>query len=198
LGEDAGVLDLADDEHAARDIAQYIERRLTEDPQSIHSGSGASGVVAEVAGRVAERAAKLFLYARLVAPTLMDAPDLLGVELPDGPVAAFLADIEARLPDELERAHGMLSPLAWGEGAGLSQGVWPRVASALGARRFDDADVTWTLRNLGPSLLEDSEDGQQVFRLGHQSLVDHYRRQAESELEVQRAITDELIAEVGP
>ncbi|HXB16016.1 MAG TPA: ATP-binding protein [Solirubrobacteraceae bacterium] len=197
FGGNAEVLDLAEDERAGADIGRYIERRLLDDPESRHRNAS-SAEVKQAGERVAERAGGLFLYARLVAPALMDADDLASVDLPDGFVTAFLSDIEARVPDQAPRAHAMLAPLAWAEGVGLSRAVWPTIATTLSAGdRYDDEDVVWTLATLGPHLLEDGEEGQQVFRLGHQSLVDHYRRLAINPFEIQRTIAAALLAETA-
>jgi WD40 repeat protein len=93
----------------------------------------------------------------------------------------------------------LLAALAWGEGKGLTRRVWPLVADALRRRerRYDDDDVAWVLGHAGWHIIEAGEDGQAVYRLGHQALADYYRGRQEvkeTQGETQGRIVDALTA----
>jgi hypothetical protein len=125
---------------------------------------------------VALRADGVFLYARIVSRTLRDL-DRLDGELPTTALAAFANDLRTRFGADEQRVDDLLAALAWGEGKGLTRRVWPRVANALArlSRSYEDDDVAWVLGHAGWHIIEAGEDGQAVYRLGHQALADHYR-----------------------
>src|SRR5262249_14733038 len=117
--------------------------------------------------------------------------------LPATALAAFADDLRTRFGAEEQRVDDLLAALAWGEGKGLTRRVWPRVADALthGRRSYEDDDVAWVLGHAGWHIIESGEDGQAVYRLGHQALADHYRTRLEVK-EVQARIVGALTAGV--
>lgn len=188
LGEDARVVDLGAEPDSEADIDAYVNRRLQGSPHV----ADPDGIV-RVAAAVARKAEGSFLYARVVTLTLEHAESLDG-PLPPGPVEAFLHDLATRFGESAPTVDGMLAGLAWGQGAGLSRSVWPRVASAvLGSwKSYTDADTAWVLDHAGWYVFESSEAGQTVYRLMHQSLTEHYRAQVEHPFQVQRRIAEGL------
>lgn len=184
FGNDARLLDLADEATTPDDIAAYVRARLE---RSRHREQPAS--IAAVSQRVAARARGLFLYARVVARTLQDAERLDG-SLPDGPIDAFANDLKARFGERVELVNALFAGLAWAEGEGLSRSCWPLVASAVAGsdRAYSDADVDWVLEHAGWHILQTGEGGQTVYRLVHQAFTDHYRVGASDARSVQRRI----------
>lgn len=103
--------------------------------------------------------------------------------LPGSVEAAFEEDLRAgpvrvredgtELPSA---ARDLLTALAWTVGRGMrAGGVWEEVAGALGGGdvSYDDSDVDWVLSVYGRYIVEDSEDGQAVYRLYHREFVSH-------------------------
>ena len=60
--------------------------------------------------------------------------------------------------------------MAWGFGSGLPRSVWARVASAVSGEgaAYEISDVNEVLRRAGSHIVETEEDGQSVYRLGHE------------------------------
>jgi WD40 repeat protein len=174
FGREAKIDDLEDEFETQQDVAAYVRLRLGAGT-SKHRGNEVG--IRAAAERVAQRAQGTFLYARIVARTLQDS-DWLDIELPTTALRAFEQDLRARFGAQEQRVNDLLAALAWGEGKGLTRGVWPSVATALTwpKRRYDDEDVSWVLGHAGWHIIETGEDGQAVYRLGHQALADHYRR----------------------
>jgi WD40 repeat protein len=177
FGLDAIIDDLEDEPESRQDVAAYVRLRLAADT-SKHRGNEAG--IRAAAERVAERAQGTFLYARIVSRTLQDL-DRLDGELPTTALGAFEQDLRSRFGAHEQRVDDLLAALAWGEGKGLTRRVWPRIAFALTRRerRYDDDDVSWVLGHAGWHIIETGEDGQAVYRLGHQALADHYRGRME-------------------
>ena len=173
FGTDVIIDDLEDEEHTREDIAEYVRLRLT--ASSKHRNNAAE--VAAVSARVAVRAEGVFLYARIVTRTLQER-DRLDGELPATALEAFADDLRARFGSEQQLVDDFFAALAWGEGKGLTRRAWPLIATAVAAqeRSFSDDDVAWVLRHAGWHIIEAGEDGQAVYRLGHQALTDHYHR----------------------
>jgi hypothetical protein len=171
FGTDAIIDDLEDEAETRGDVADYVRSRLL---ASTKHRSNVTGVAA-AADQVAARAGGVFLYARIVSRTLQEL-DRLDSELPTTALEAFAHDLQARFGTEEQRVDALLVALAWAEGKGLTRRVWPLLATALGQERsYDDDDVAWVLGHAGWYIIEAGEDGQAVYRLGHQALADHYR-----------------------
>ena len=172
FGADAIIDDLEDEAETREDIAQYVRLRLAASPKHANRPEE----IAAVSERVAARADGVFLYARIVSRTLREL-DRLDGELPTTALEAFAHDLRARFGAEQQRVDDLLAALAWGEGKGLTRRGWPLVATALAAqeRSYGDDDVAWVLGHAGWHIIEAGEDGQAVYRLGHQALAEHYR-----------------------
>jgi WD40 repeat protein len=186
FGADLHIDDLEDEPETKEDIAEYVLLRLA---ASTKHSSNSVGIAA-AARRVAERADGVFLYARIVSRTLQEL-DHLESALPATALEAFVHDLQARFGGEQQRVDDLLAALAWGEGKGLTRRVWPKVANAFSSRSYGDDDVQWVLDHAGWHIIETGEDGQAVYRLGHQALADHYRGRRESR-EAQNQIVEAL------
>src|SRR5439155_21136127 len=91
----------------------------------------------------------------------------------------------------------LLTALAWSFGRGLpAREVWPTLASALARDgEYDEDDVAWVIRVFGRYIIESGEDGEAVYRLFHQGLVDHLAQDPQQaqriDLAVGRLLTDQ-------
>uniref|UniRef100_A0AAU2VWW1 Tetratricopeptide repeat protein n=1 Tax=Streptomyces sp. NBC_00008 TaxID=2903610 RepID=A0AAU2VWW1_9ACTN len=175
-GAEVTVADLEQEPHTRADIGEYVSRRC--------AAAGLPEDRARAAGEaVAARAEALdggFLFARLVAGPLSAGTD--GYRLPDSVEAAFEEDLRAgpvrvradgtELPSA---ARDLLTALARTTGRGMPAGaLWAEVAGALGgggAVSYEESDVDWLLSAYGRHVVEDSEDGQTVYRLSHRAFV---------------------------
>lgn len=170
LGQAVLTVDLGVQPDTTEDLTDYVSAQLRD-----------CGEVLERAREVAESAAGSFLYARLVASSLRRrAGDPSWGQLPIAATVAdaFLSEL-ARLPGKMSLTRGVLSALAWAEGRGLPlrDEVWPRVAgvmTAVGPAPTRD-DVERVLHSARQFVIESGEDGQAVYRLFHQELVDALR-----------------------
>lgn len=156
----------------------------------------------DVARAVAGAAGGSFLYARLVTSSLRRQPSIdPSVPLAATVAAAFLDEL-ARLDEPPEvpgGIAGILRALAWAEGRGLPlrDDVWRRVATAASATgvAYEAGHVERALHAARHYIIESAEDGQAVYRLFHQELVDALRDPAmpvDDEKTVQRAIVSAL------
>jgi len=172
FGDQASILDLDDEPDTKNDIAAYVRTRLRDDGSRHRDDSS----VDQVAEAVAEKAAGIFLYARIVSRTLQDLDTLDVQNLPESATAAFDNDLRKRFPDRASMVSGCLAALAWAEGRGLTRQVWPAVATAVGeGQPYTSQDVDWVLQHAGWHVIESGEAGQAVYRLAHQALADRYR-----------------------
>jgi WD40 repeat protein len=171
FGIDAVIDDLEDEKDTREDIADYVQLRL----QSSEKHRRDAPEVIAAAGRVADQANGVFLYARIVSRTLQEQ-DKLDRDLPSTALDAFEQDLSFRFKGAERRVADLLRALAWGEGKGLTRRVWPLVANVIAGagRPYDDDDVAWVLGHAGWHIIEAGEDGQTVYRLSHQALTDHY------------------------
>jgi WD40 repeat protein len=188
FGSDAHIDDLEDESETKEDIAEYVRLRLAASPKHSNDLVG----IAMAAERVSERAGGVFLYARIVSRTLQELVRLDGA-LPATALEAFANDLQSRFGAEEQRVDDLLAALAWGQGKGLTRRVWPQVANAFAGRSYDDDDVQWVLDHAGWHVIETGEDGQAVYRLGHQALADHYQghhEATEAQGRIVRALTE--------
>ncbi|WP_424860881.1 tetratricopeptide repeat protein [Streptomyces sp. MMS24-I29] len=184
IGTGVTTADLEREPHTQEDIAEYVFRRCA-----------AAGVPEDHAREAGEAVASLatgvgggFLFARLVAGSLLAGSrgaedDRWLTGLPGSIEAAFEEDLRAgpvrlrvdgtELPSA---ARDLLTALAWTVGRGMpAGGVWEEVAGALGGGdvSYDESDVDWVLSAYGRYIVEESEDGQAVYRLYHREFVSH-------------------------
>jgi hypothetical protein len=179
------VLDLAEEHDTAADIEHYVQRRLVGT-----ANAGIPAIAAEIAARSSGPDGG-FLYARMVTSRLRERPldvatagwaDALRANVCD----AFEHDL-LWLPEAFQRgrkaARDLLTALAWSYGRGLpAREVWPMAASGVAdsddetgsaeRTRYSETDVDWVLNAMGHYVIESGEDGQAVYRLFHQQLVE--------------------------
>jgi hypothetical protein len=166
------------------DIEQYVTQRL-------NAASVPHSTL--IAHHVAEKANDNFLYARVTTSGLLNRPAInignldqeLGANLGEA-FARDLAPLDEKFRIEFGRngpgATDILGALAWGEGEGLPlrDGIWATVATAVSRPEapYSDTHVQWVLRETGRYILESGDGEQAVYRLFHQSLVEHSRIRA--------------------
>ena len=178
------LLEEADD---TTDVHGYVIRRL----RGVAAPAMDAGQIADaiLALPSAEEEGR-FLLARVITAQLRTGPvdtsrpgwqQQLSTSVQD----AFDRDL-ARLPartrgeDHLPGAgFDLLAALAWAQGAGLPDDIWPLAATAIstsGAAYTRD-DVFWALAHAGRYITEAGEAGHAVYRLSHQLLGQHLRHQ---------------------
>jgi Caspase domain len=203
LAEAAVVLDLDDPRYFARaDLVEYVVSRLT--------ASGAAYAPAawhtharRIAELVADRAGHSFLYARLVARSIALAAEPLDtgrdgwqelLHLPEDLPQAFGADLDRFDRESRRRFVDLLVPLAYARGKGLPQkNIWAAVASRIAARSYSNADLRELKEQVGYYLVQDTESGEVVFRLFHQTFADYLRDLTRDE-DVERSFAAALLA----
>jgi len=168
-----------------------------------YAPEAAHATAREVARFVAERAKKSFLYARLASRGLAAADPVdtadpnwkAKLKLPDGIEAMFGADLDhLKDPDERQRFIDLLVPLAYARRRGLPQKhVWAAVASRIARKQYTNADIRELKERAGFYLIQDTEDGETVYRLFHQSFADYLKtltRDEDVEVEFAAALED--------
>lgn len=173
---DAHVRDLDVEPTTRDDIEQYVRQRMANRPHAD-----------VIAARVAEKANGSFLYARVTAAGVISRADLdidnLDEALGNDVGEAFARDLEPldqQFREEFGRddegATALLAALAWAEGEGLPlrDGVWATMATGIWRAPYADEHVRWILREAGRYILESGDGDQAVYRLFHQSLVEHF------------------------
>ena len=207
------------DQDTSADIEAYVRRRLLEADGSPYRDK--PEMAPAVAKLLALRSDRTFLIARILVQELIRRGEVLDPadakrewsaawRMLEGSLdTAFTADLARYGADEW-RVRALMLPLAFAEGAGLpSRDIWvtlsealrPGMASAKQPPPTDaplaEADLSWLVSNVGAYLVESGEDGQTVYRLYHQALVDYFRRNAKwSARDVQRRMTDALLSQV--
>ncbi|MFB7553292.1 WD40 repeat domain-containing protein [Streptomyces sp. NPDC056154] len=193
----AGLLQLDQDPDRDRDVAAYVNRRLTE-PSSPYAGDTVPlDLLRAVTEAVVDRSQGVFLAARFYcsALTRLDAPHppehpAFRALLVSGLGEVFAMELRymgAALGESGEnsdtlpgRPDGLLLPLALAQGAGLpdEDGIWLDTANALAERcgtghHYTRDDIPRILRVAGAHIDVDGDDGQQVYRLYHKALIQH-------------------------
>ncbi len=193
---------LEDEPDAKDDLFKYALRRLTEptdSPLREHPDRAA-----EIAAAIVECSTGIFLFARIAARLILRTPDpqtldapAVGALLQGGLDEVFERDL-ARYGTDRDWVLDLLRPLAWAEGTGIPRrDVWHSLATALSTtgRVYSEADVTWVLETAGFYIIESGEQGQAVYRLYHQALIDHLRYR--SPKHSQQRITEALLGLLG-
>jgi hypothetical protein len=167
-------------------ISRYVRRRLMETPRSPYVKHPVSDEdLNSLISAVTDASGVVFLFARLVTRALLtreepllpghtDVTRLLAGQAKD----VFKADLDRFQGAERMRVNDLLRALAWADGNGFPRWpIWPAVASALSdtGATYGVNDVDWVLENAGYHITEAQEDGQAVYRLYHQALVDYFR-----------------------
>lgn len=178
--------DLATLKTTTADIEELL-RGVLSSPDSPYAGAD----VGELAAEVAQRTTPSFLFAHTAARWLTGQVPITGRADwrqrvarfgTDTTVGALIdEDLAARFTSEdLVRVRDLLRALAWAEGLGLPRyTIWPEFAQALSPvdAAYGDPDITWVLNEAGWYITEAGEDGQTVYRLFHQALVDWFREE---------------------
>ncbi len=201
LGPAFFALDLDDPSYVSpADLGEYVRRRLlaADDPARHTPYRDDANLAGDVAEAVGQRAYPVFLIARLISQTLIEAGGPVDTSRPEwrehfpSSVDDAFDEYVSRLGDT-PRARALLRPLAYAEGTGLPWGnLWAPLASAISGQPYTDGDVEWLLEHAGAFLVEGIEDGRSVYRLYHQALADHLHSR-QSDDEVQRRFARTLL-----
>ncbi|MGW2650160.1 WD40 repeat domain-containing protein [Streptomyces sp. NPDC001393] len=181
-------------------LGAYARRGLTDSQPDSPYAEAPSSLVISVARAVAEAAFPSFLVARIVSGTLASQDSLVDPQdpewrraLPRTADSAMAQDLDERLGSEAERARDLLRPLAYAEGQGLPwEDVWGALASRISGRSYNDEDLLWLQRSTGRYVVEATESGHSAYRLYHQALAEHLRRNTDAR-EAQRAYVEVLL-----
>jgi WD40 repeat protein len=191
------------------DVATYVERRLLaeQEPERRTPYRNQPELARAVAQAVARRAGNVFLVARIVSRTLVEADH--AVDMSDrGWQERFPADVGQAFDEFLDRFDSrpvagltkakvidILTPLAYAEGVGLPwQYLWAPLASALAGRSYADSDIRLVLEHAGAYVIEARAHERSVYRLYHEALSEYVREQLQGMgyAEVQRRIAETL------
>ena len=208
FGERAMVYRLdAPDWFDQRDLADYAAACLRADfDPALPSGYRMDpGACRQVAAAIADAAGSNFLVAGMAARARADEP-VIDVGAPGwrdrqrfpAEVGQAFADYLSRFRENETRARELLRALAYAEGSGLPAGqLGADMASALAApRRYDTNDLAWLLESAAGYLIESGdEDGQPVYRIFHQALIEHLRPEGK-ETQRQRTLVKVLMQAV--
>ncbi|MCX4744614.1 caspase family protein [Kitasatospora sp. NBC_01287] len=185
LKADTAVLDLDSPDFADRAaLGAYAMRGLTDSHPRSPYATARPRLVSDVARAVADAAFPSFLVARITSGTLAAQdgtvdpgdPDWLRT-LPKTADSAMAQDLNERLGADAERARHLLRPLAYAEGQGLPwEDIWAPLAARLAGRPYSDEDLLWLQRSTGRYVVEATESGHSAYRLYHQALSEHLRR----------------------
>ena len=183
----AQVVHLLEEVDDPADVHDYVVRRLQEvDAPAMGAGQVAAAVLALPGGQEEEEGR--FLLARVITAQLRTSPVDTGrpgwqQQLSTSVEEAFDRDLDGlpariRGEDRLAAAgFDLLAGLAWAQGGGLPDDIWPVVATAISARgtRYARDDAFWALAAAGRYIVEAGEAGHAVYRLSHQRLGQHLR-----------------------
>jgi hypothetical protein len=153
-----GYLELAD-------LESYVERRL--------AGTGQAGL----ARAIAARADGNFLIAQVASAAALAAAESgdtsWGTKLPTTLGAALDDYLDARFGDHAETVRDLLTPLAFAEHPGFSEGpLWLATAEALTSTPRTRADLARVIASAGSYLVEQTTVDPPAYRLFHQALDD--------------------------
>lgn len=165
------------------EIADYAFTRLTwGGASSPYASSAHHDHARAIAERIAEKAGRSFLYARLVCRQLLltDPFNLDGadwetcLELPANLTGAFGADLDRFDHEKRCTIIDLLVPLAYARGKGLPQkSIWHTVASKISGRSYSNSDIRDLKELAGYYLVQDTEFGDVVYRLFHQTFAEY-------------------------
>ncbi|MER7462284.1 caspase family protein [Streptomyces sp. NPDC097981] len=205
LGPTFVCMDLDREEYRAghEDVTGYVARVLlaAEEADVRTPYRDRPGLARTVAGKVADKAAGVYLYARTTARTLRSDKDAVDIDRPDwaeklpSEVGEAFDDYLARFGPDEPRVRRMLLALAFSEGKGLPRGrVWTALASVISGVPCSEADVTWVL-DVGEAYVAEviDDDRRSAYRLYHKALAEHLRATADRPpAEIQQAVVEAL------
>jgi WD40 repeat protein len=185
------------------DLETYIFLRLTSPEASAYASPVHHINARRISALVAERASFSFLYARLVARRLIqiDMPvdtTKLGWEselnLPSDVIEAFGADLDRFDKQTRQRFVDLLIPLAYARGKGLPQkNLWYTVASRIAGREYTNGDIRELKEKGGFYLVQDTERGEVVFRLFHETFAQFLKELTKDEA-VEQSFSEALLS----
>lgn len=194
------VIDLDDPTyHLRSDVADYVNRRLSQEPQSPYKGD--SGLARRIAESVADHAGTSFLVAQVISRLLTQQPSGSNPEawreLITGDLdVAFAKDLE-RFGTRRHKVRDLLEPLAYAEGRGLPwENLWAKLATAISGKKYTDSHIRWLREKARYYIVEDREDDGLVYRLYHQEFA-RYLQDSHRKRDIQKRITKTLIAEIS-
>ncbi|MFC4063480.1 CHAT domain-containing protein [Actinoplanes subglobosus] len=202
------TLDL-NDFGATAEVHEYARHRLLTLPSSPYrTGDDATRErVERLSSLVTEQSQGNFFVARISTRMLAGQP---GQQDPDDPVVAAMLsrDLHEALDADLARygydeqlVRDLLGALCWAEGVGLPRrAIWLSLANALpgSAGRYLDSDLVRLLERAGAYVTQSGTDGETVYRLYHQTLVEYFRRGRDdgaAHAAIGRALISEVPAE---
>lgn len=193
------VIDLGDPaiQHEAEpDLRHYVEIRLAD---VAAPGMDVSKVADTILKLVRQQPAGAFLLTRFLTAQVRKIP--VNTSLPSWEeelthsIEKEFDDFIAGLPGLRRRdaelshaANDLLEALAWAKGPGLTDDVWPTIATALSGTSYERSDVYWILDHAGRYIIEDGQDERAVYRLVHPWLAEHFAPVLESDQSDDRAI----------
>lgn len=203
LGGLAKVIDLDTEEYYDQDdLVEYVLRRLLKlNPTGVYAGRHVDAK--RVATLVAGKAGFSFLYARLVSRSLAFADRAIDTTvpgwesrlvLPANLPEAFGADLHRHDDETRRRLVDLMVPLAYARGKGLPQKlIWHTIASAVSKGVYTNVDIRELKQKAGYYIVQDTEQGEVVYRLFHDTFAQYLRDQTCDE-EVEATITRALLS----
>jgi hypothetical protein len=166
--------------------------KLQRDPDAVRQytrGRLAAKLPAALTGRIDDLATAItgyeqpFLFARLAVHEISAAPEWaapgadLGRLLGSGHSGIF-AHTVARLRRDEPRVEALLHALTYARGNGFprTDSIWAIAASAVSNAAITDTDIERAQALAAPYILQDTENGQGVYRLAHRTFAEWYRR----------------------
>ncbi|MCX5379800.1 caspase family protein [Streptomyces sp. NBC_00091] len=205
LGPTFTCMDLDREEYRAgiEDVTAYVARVLlaAEEAEVRTPYRDRRGLAWTVARGVADKAAGVYLYARMTARTLrsdevpVDVGRLGWEENLPSEVGDAFDDYLARFGPDEPRVRRMLLALAFSEGKGLPRGrVWTGLSSAISGVPCSEEDVSWALDVAAAYIAEVVDDDRRsAYRLYHKALAEHLRATAaQGAPDIQHAVVDAL------
>ncbi len=189
-GVPAQVLDLAQDPAGTlQDVHDYVVLRLRGVAPQMDPSLVAQALSADRSGG----ATAPFLLARLITSQLRESP--LDTSAADWQ-RTLVTSAQSALEQDLRRvvlardgqplpdgARELMAALAWAQGQGFpADDLWPAIATRLSRHgtHYTRDDAYALLGELGRHIVSSVEDGQQVYRIAHQVLVDYLRSTADA------------------
>jgi WD40 repeat protein len=202
--QSAGVtVDLDDPKYFdPADVENYVFARLTSAATASYANNERHPDARKIAKHVAAKAGHSFLYARVVSRTLAtDAVVDTSVQdweeqfvLPADLTDAYAEDLERFDSTDRSRFRDLLIPLAYARGRGLPQKtIWAAIATHVAGRAYTNADIRDLKEHAGYYLIQDTQSGETVFRLFHQTFADYLKNLTRHEA-VEQLIAQALLS----
>jgi tetratricopeptide (TPR) repeat protein len=181
----SGVVHLLDEVDDTADVHGYVIRRLQ---PAAAPGMDADQIADAILALPTGDEEGRFLLARVITAQLRASPvdttragwqQGLSTSVEDA-LDRDLAGLPPRMrgEDRLDWAgFDLLAALAWAQGGGLPDDIWPLIATAIsvGSTQYTRDDAFWALAAAGRYIVEAGEAGHAVYRLSHQRLAQHLR-----------------------